>query len=129
MTQELVLTEKNSIIPVRAILHTNGKGLYTKTAASVEILELELASIAEDDGEYHGELCVYFDGTTWDVEKNNVIYTDPLFLTETQAMLEKLGIASTGVDYSERGWQGIVHVSFDVGQQTIETFLKVANRR
>lgn len=88
------------------ILHTNGKGLYTKKVAAIRIESIEFLFSNIKEG--WGELRVYFNTDDWDVQKDDVIYTDPMFQYELQEHLPYLDFG-----YSEHGMQGKDYVSFD----------------
>lgn len=93
------------------VFNTNGDGYWSNVQKSVEITDMRLGYVA-DDKEF-GELCVYFNTATWDVNKDGLIYTDRLFLLQLQQFLEEHGL-SADVDYSEQGMQEDNYVSLDV---------------
>jgi hypothetical protein len=106
------------------ILNTDGKrGLWSNVARAVRIVDMQLGYVA-DEGDF-GELCVYFDTATWDVNKDGLIYTDRLFLQELRAFLDAHGLAGADVEYSEQGMQGDNYVSLDVE----EKFLRAWNAK
>jgi len=109
---------------VNATLHTAGDGCWSDVAKSVEITQLRLA-YTNDELDF-GELCVYFNTKTWDVNKDGLIYTDSLFLEELCALLTQLGFDASDVSYSEQGMQGDTYVSCDVGECFINTFMQNA---
>jgi hypothetical protein len=102
-------------------LHTNGMGYWSRTAAAVDIVKLDLQYINDD--QTFGELCVYFaqddfSANEWDVETDGLIYTDKLFLQELRAYLQTIGFSEAeamDVSYSEQGMQTNNYVSLDVG--------------
>jgi hypothetical protein len=102
-------------------LHTNGMGYWSRTAAAVDIVKLDLQYI--NDEQDFGELCVYFaqddfSANEWDVETDGLIYTDKLFLQELRAYLQTIGfseVEANDVSYSEQGMQTNNYVSLDVG--------------
>jgi hypothetical protein len=100
-------------------LHTDGTGYWSKEARAVTVTKLELSYVNED-GDF-GELRVYFDTATWDVATMGLIYTDALFEDELLAYL-KSSLTTTDVNYSEQGMQGDDYVSFDVGEEFIDTW-------
>ena len=109
------------MVKFETILHTDGSGLWSETAAAVKTTKLTVPYV--DDEESFGELRIHFDKKTWDVNELNLIYTDGLFMQELRAALVAAGIsaaAADDVDYSEQGMQGDTYVSCDVG----ELFLK-----
>ena len=102
--------------PVNWQLSTNGQGLWTRFEQTVTVIRVELA-YANEDVDF-GELVAYFDTSTWDVNKNGLIYTDPRWLEEFRALMRSLGFTSRAcedINYSEQGMQGSDYVSLDVG--------------
>ena len=102
------------------ILHTDGKGLWSNVAKAIRITDMQLGYI-NDEGDF-GELRVYFDTETWDVNKDGLIYTDRLFERELRGFLTQHGLAGKNVDYSEQGMQGDDYVSCDVGEKFLKTW-------
>jgi hypothetical protein len=102
-------------------LHTNGMGYWSRTAAAVDIVKLDLQYINAE--QTFGELCVYFaqddfSANEWDVDTDGLIYTDKLFLQELRAYLQTIGFSeaeANDVSYSEQGMQTNNYVSLDVG--------------
>ena len=109
---------------VNATLNTNGNGYWSRTVAAVEITALQLAYI-NDELDF-GELRVYFNTKTWDVNKQGLIYTDKQFMRELKDLLTAKGFDSKDVSYSEQGMQGDNYVSCDVGERFINTFMQSA---
>jgi len=109
---------------VTATLNTSGGGYWSNTKADVEITGLQLA-YTNDELDF-GELRVYFNTATWDVNKLGLIYTDKQFMTELVALLTAKGFDASDVDYSEQGMQGDTYVSCDVGERFINTFMQDA---
>ena len=109
---------------VNATLNTNGNGYWSRTVAAVEITALQLAYI-NDELDF-GELRVYFNKATWDVNKQGLIYTDKQFMRELKELLTSKGFDSKDVSYSEQGMQGDNYVSCDVGERFINTFMQQA---
>jgi hypothetical protein len=91
---------------------TAGDGYWSNVSKSVEITDMKLGYV--NDENTFGELCVYFDTATWDVNKLGLIYTDTDFLFELNLFLAQHGIPAA--DYSEQGMQGSNYVSLDVGE-------------
>jgi len=108
----------------KATLHTAGDGYWSNVAKAVEITGLQL-SYTNDELDF-GELCVYFNTKTWDVNKDGLIYTDSLFLEDLCLMLDNMGFDASDVSYSEQGMQGDNYVSLDVGECFINTFMQNA---
>jgi hypothetical protein len=90
-------------------LSTNGKGLWTQAKQEVICLGFEC-----EDNFY---LKIYFDPKSWSVEKNGLIYTDPLFLAEAKLYFLKNFDVQVVFDYSESGMQGSDYVHFDINKQ------------
>jgi hypothetical protein len=109
---------------VNATLNTNGNGYWSRTVAAVEITALQLAYI-NDELDF-GELRVYFNKATWDVNKQGLIYTDKQFMRELKELLVQKGFDVKDVSYSEQGMQGDTYVSCDVGECFINTFMQNA---
>ena len=107
---------------VNAKLNTAGDGCWSDVAKAVEITALQLGYV-NDELDF-GELCVYFNTKTWDVNKDGLIYTDSLFLEDLCLMLDNLGFDASDVSYSEQGMQGDNYVSLDVGECFINTFMQ-----
>ena len=107
-------------------LHTNGKGYWSDVAKAVDITKLDLQyCTAERD---FGELCVYFNTNSWDVNTNGLIYTDKLFMTELRAYLQTIGFTAeeaNDVSYSEQGMQTDEYVSCDVGAVFIAGLMRL----
>jgi hypothetical protein len=72
-----------------------------------------------------GELRVYFDTDTWDIEKHGLIYTDRLFLKQLREKLSEIGFEGSDVEYSEQGMQGDNYVSLDVGEKFLRVWLDI----
>ena len=109
---------------VTATLNTNGKGYWSRKATAVEITGLQLA-YTNDELDF-GELRVFFNTKTWDVNKDGLIYTDKQFMRELKELLVQKGFDTSDVSYSEQGMQGDAFVSCDVGECFINTFMQNA---
>lgn len=109
---------------VNTILHTAGDGLWSNVSKAVRITGIELGYVNADAD--FGELRVYFDTETWDIDEDGLIYTDNRFLTELRSFLEAQGFNPEDVDYSEQGMQSDEYVSLDVGESFISSFNVVA---
>ena len=96
--------------------NTNGLGYWSRTKAAVEIIDMRVTYI--NDEKDFGELRVYFNTATWNVNTMGLIYTDKLFRTELNAFLVAQGLCA--VDYSEQGMQGDNYVSCDVGAKFLQ---------
>jgi hypothetical protein len=107
---------------VNATLNTNGNGYWSRAKTAVEITRLQLA-YTNDELDF-GELRVYFNTKTWDVNTLGLIYTDKQFMRELKELLTTLGFDASDVSYSEQGMQGDTYVSCDVGECFINTFMQ-----
>ena len=105
------------------ILATVGDGYWSSVAKSVKVTGLELITVNVEWT--FGELRVYFDTDTWNVQKDGLIYTDSLFLDQLRVALANEGFHSK-VDYSEQGMQGEDYVSLDVGENFIQSWVDAA---
>jgi hypothetical protein len=103
--------------------HTNGKGMWSRSVKEVKCtgIDILVSDANEKNSEpRYAEMRVYFDTSTWDVTKDNFIYTDPQFLSLLRSHLDLYHINGENVDYSEQGMQGDDYVSLDVsGSATI----------
>lgn len=104
------------------VLHTLGDGYWSNAERAVRITKLVVPCVSEDD--LYGELRVYFDTTSWDVEQLGLIYTDTLFEFELREWLKTLGYNPADVSYSEQGMQEVDYVSFDAGSEFISSWIK-----
>ena len=109
---------------VTATLNTNGNGYWSRKKAAVEITHLQLAYITDELD--FGELRVYFNTKTWDVNTDGLIYTDKQFMRELKELLVQKGFDTSDLSYSEQGMQGDAYVSCDVGERFINTFMQNA---
>jgi len=109
---------------VNAKLNTNGNGYWSRKKASVEITHLQLA-YTNDELDF-GELRVYFNTKTWDVNTDGLIYTDKQFMRELKELFTARGFDTSDLSYSEQGMQGDAFVSCDVGECFINTFMQNA---
>lgn len=105
---------------VIAMLSTDGCGYWSEVAKDVKVIGYELA-YTDDEGDF-GELRVYFDIQSWNVNTDGLIYTDRKFERDIRALFTQLGLAGNDIDYSEQGMQGNNYVSFDVGAKFIQSY-------
>jgi len=108
------------MIDVNTVLHTCGDGYWSREARAVTIIGLDMGYEA-DDGKF-GELCVYFDTASWDVDELGLIYTDSQFETELCKWLASIGFDASDIGYGWQGMQGIDYVSRDVGEEFIASW-------
>jgi hypothetical protein len=105
---------------------TAGDGYWSNVAKSVSVTGVGLGYV--NDEEDFGELRVYFDTNTWDVNEDGLIYTDSLFLAMLRERLAACGFDATDVTYSEQGMQGDNYVSLDVGEKFLRTWFAVVDK-
>jgi len=103
---------------------TGGNGVWSQRSRAVELLGMDLAYLSEDSE--FGELRVYFDAGTWNVDADGLIYSDEGFEAEFKRLLmSRYGFGSdeaAAVYYSEQGMQGRRFVSFDCDTAFIKEF-------
>lgn len=104
----------------KVIFNTVGDGYWSNTAKSVEIVDMRLGYVDEEDLEY-GELRVYFNTDTWNVNTDGLIYTDSQFKVDLQNFVKLHGLA-VDLCYSEQGMQGDDYVSLDVGKEFLDSW-------
>ncbi len=101
-------------------LNTGGGGYWSNTEKAVEITDMQLGYISDELD--FGELRVYFNTKTWDVEQDGLIYTDRQFERELREFLTEHGLVGKDVSYSEQGMQGDDYVSCDVGKKFLDSW-------
>ena len=94
---------------------TCGMGLWSEAVKDVECVGYSVP-YANQPNDF-GELRVYFNTDTWDVEKDGLIYTDPAFLESV-----RVAFGTNDIEYSEQGMQGDDFVSFDVGSEFLSMY-------
>ncbi len=109
------------MVEVKAVLRTDGSGLYCSRSVAVPLLGIEVTYT--DDEKRYGELLVYFDTLWYDVDTNGIIYTDQGFLDGLKQTLTDLGLNAEFVYYSEWGMQGNTFVSLDIGEPFITSWI------
>jgi hypothetical protein len=100
------------------VLNTDGGGYWSSESRAVRVVGLEIHRYDFDGC----ELKVFFDPSTWDVDRDGLIYTDEQFEGELRDCLESLGLPGRSVRYSEQGMQGDDYVSFDAGSDFVEAW-------
>jgi hypothetical protein len=103
---------------------TDGSGYWSNAVKEVRVLALNVPYV-NDEGDF-GELRVYFDTKTWDINEDGLIYTDRAFLQDLRNLLTGIGLAGDDVDYSEQGMQGDEYVSLDVGKDFVDSYRNCA---
>ena len=118
MSEDINSPEESFVLDVDEVLHTNGKGMWSRAIADVKV---ETLDFDKPEGYDLGELKVFFDEKHWPVDEFGLIYTDPLFMKELHALLKKHNLLQNhNVDYSEQGMQGDDYVSCDVYPELFE---------
>ena len=105
---------------MQTIFSTVGDGYWSNVAKPVQITDMRVAYV--NDERDFGELRVYFDTNTWDVDTDGLIYTDKQFMSGLRKALTAATLAGKDVDYSEQGMQGDDYVSCDVGAAFIASY-------
>jgi hypothetical protein len=110
----------------KTVFHTSGDGFWSGRARAVDIVDIQLDTGRRWEGEdtINGELRVYFDTKTWNVDNHGLIYTDRLFVKELRAFLDAHGLPGKDVCYSEQGMQGYDYVSLDAGTEFYEAWME-----
>ena len=102
-------------VKVNFKIQTAGTGFWSAVKKLVRVTKIEYDILRS-----RTELNVYFDRKTWDTEEDGLIYTDPKFLKELKAELQKLSNKSLSklnwnkLDYTEQGMQGYDFVSLEL---------------
>lgn len=112
------------MIKFGAVLNTDGSGYWSREAKAVKCERIAISYCNEDMD--FGELRVYFDTDTWNVNSDGLIYTDKQFIEELKEALEYSALNASDVSYSEQGMQGNNYVSLDVGKEFIDSMLEIA---
>lgn len=107
------------------IIKTGGDGLWSDSEKWVICTDLELI-YCEDEGEDagFGELCVYFNPSSWDVGEDGLIYSDKEFEAGVKKYLNEMGLSGDDITYSEQGLQSRNCVSFDAGDLFVKSWVK-----
>ena len=87
---------------------TSGMGLWSNAIKEVKTTKYSVPYTNPEQD--FGELRVYFDTETWNIDTDGLIYTDPAFLESV-----RVAFGTSDIHYSEQGMQGTDFVSFDVG--------------
>ena len=108
----------------KVIFSTSGDGYWSETAKDVEITGMKLGYI-NDELDF-GELRVYFNTDTWNVNEDGLIYTDSQFYADLQKFVKEQGLV-VDLSYSEQGMQGDDYVSLDVGKEFLDSWARKFN--
>lgn len=109
---------------------TGGDGYWSnvKKNVTITLLDLSIPNYPDDPNEWL-ELMAYFDNNDWNVYKDGLIYTDMAFFKQFLDELDKLGIDTSELNYSEQGMQSDKYISFDIGPKGISSWYKVNRER
>jgi hypothetical protein len=105
----------------RVVFSTAGDGYWSNVSKDVEVTDMQLGSVNDDQD--FGELRVYFDTDTWDVNKDGLIYTDSRFKQDLMQFVKQQGLV-VDLCYSEQGMQGDDYVSLDVGAEFLDSWAR-----
>lgn len=103
----------------KVIFNTSGDGYWSNVAKAVEITDMRLGYVSDEKD--FGELCVFFNTDTWDVNKDGLIYTDKQFKMDLMEFIKQHGLV-VDLCYSEQGMQGDDYVSLDVGKDFLRSW-------
>jgi hypothetical protein len=103
----------------KVVFNTVGDGYWSNVAKAVEIVNMRVAYV-NDDYDF-GELRVYFNTDTWNVNTDGLIYTDSLFKIDLMKFVKEQGLV-VDLCYSEQGMQGDNYVSLDVGKDFLDSW-------
>ena len=104
---------------MKVMFNTAGDGYWSNVSKAVEVTDMKLGYVS-DEGDF-GELCVYFNTDTWNVDTDGLIYTDSLFKQELMKFVAEQGLV-VDLCYSEQGMQGDNYVSLDVGKEFLDSW-------
>ena len=104
---------------MKTMFNTAGDGYWSNVSKAVEVIDMQLGYVS-DEGDF-GELRVYFNTATWDVDVDGLIYTDTQFKQELMQFVKQQGLV-VDLCYSEQGMQGDNYVSLDVGQDFLDSW-------
>lgn len=119
------------------VLKTDGKGLWSSQKKNVRCVSLKIGYTdcdyafkrnTEETQCTFGELKVYFDPASWNIDEDGLIYTDKTFEKQLKEALLSKGFslkALKKLSYSEQGMQGKNYVSLDVGGDFLYEFAQM----
>lgn len=111
------------MINFNTTLTTSGTGYWSTARKSVRATSIGVTYINEERD--FGELRVYFDTKTWDVDTDGLIYTDSRFMMELTTVLAEAGFDVSDLSYSEQGMQGDNYVSCDIGKAFLDSWFDI----
>ena len=104
----------------KVIFNTSGDGYWSNVAKPVEIVDMRINYVSDEQD--FGELCVYFNTDTWNVNTDGLIYTDGQFKQDLMQFVTQHGLV-VDLCYSEQGMQGDNYVSLDVGADFLASWV------
>lgn len=105
----------------RVVFNTAGDGYWSNVSKDVEVTDMQLGYVSDEQD--FGELRVYFDTATWNVNKDGLIYTDSKFKQDLMQFVKQQGLV-VDLCYSEQGMQGDNYVSLDVGAEFLDSWAR-----
>ena len=105
----------------RVVFNTAGDGYWSNVSKDVEVTDMQLGYVSDEQD--FGELRVYFDTDTWNVNKDGLIYTDSKFKQDLMKFVKEQGLV-VDLCYSEQGMQGDNYVSLDVGAEFLDSWAR-----
>ena len=105
----------------RVVFSTVGDGYWSNVSKDVEVTDMQLGYV--NDEQDFGELRVYFDTDTWNVDTDGLIYTDSKFKQDLMQFVKQQGLV-VDLCYSEQGMQGDNYVSLDVGAEFLDSWAR-----
>jgi len=105
----------------RVVFSTAGDGYWSNVSKDVEVTDMKLGYVSDEQD--FGELRVYFDTATWNVNKDGLIYTDSKFKQDLMQFVKQQGLV-VDLCYSEQGMQGDNYVSLDVGKEFLDSWAR-----
>jgi hypothetical protein len=106
---------------MKVMFNTSGDGYWSNVSKAVEVTDMQLGYVSDDKD--FGELRVYFDTDTWNVNTDGLIYTDSLFKQDLMQFVKEQGLV-VDLCYSEQGMQGDDYVSLDVGAEFLDSWAR-----
>jgi hypothetical protein len=104
---------------MKVMFNTSGDGYWSNVSKAVEVTDMQLGYVSDDKD--FGELRVYFDTDTWNVNTDGLIYTDTQFKKDLMQFVKQQGLV-VDLCYSEQGMQGDNYVSLDVGKEFLDSW-------
>lgn len=105
----------------RVVFSTAGDGYWSNVSKDVEVTDMKLGYVSDEQD--FGELRVYFDTATWNVNTDGLIYTDSKFKQDLMQFVKQQGLV-VDLCYSEQGMQGDNYVSLDVGAEFLDSWAR-----